>query len=174
MLAEGPAASFAIVPYARQRLGPDYERFPRLIFAEYSQTNPMHSPSDLQTTASTRMLEEAIEIISHVDPVIHGEIKALLRRIYLATANKAPSAKRFGGVTSFLVWGRPLSISIFTERVGTRFNFSSTRLLMAFCSVSALTSRWFRTRPTKATAHRFAPTTARWMACFTRPSFAVD
>ena len=105
MLAEGPAASFAIVPYARQRLGPDYERFPRLIFAEYSQTNPMQSPSDLQTAASTRMLEEAIEIISHVDPVIHGEIKALLRRIYLATANKDPSAKRFGGVTSFLVVG---------------------------------------------------------------------
>ena len=105
MLAEGPAASFTIVPYTRQRLGPDYERFPRLIFAEYSQTNPMQSPSDLQSAASTRMLEEAIEIISHVDPVIHSEIEALLRRIYLATANKDPSAKRFGGVTSFLVWG---------------------------------------------------------------------
>ena len=105
VLAEGPAASFAIIPYTRQRLGPDYERFPRLIFAEYSQTNPMHSPSDLQSAASTRMLEEAIEIISRVDPVIHSEIEALLRRIYLATANKDPSAKRFGGVTSFLVWG---------------------------------------------------------------------
>ena len=105
VLAEGPAASFMIVPYARQRLGPDYERFPRLIFAEYSQTNPMHSPSDFQSVASARMLEEAIEIISRVDPVIHGEIGALLRRIYLATANKDPAAKRFGGVTSFLVWG---------------------------------------------------------------------
>ena len=51
------------------------------------------------------MLEEAIEIISQVDPVIHSEIKALLHRIYLATANKDPSAKRFGGVTSFLAWG---------------------------------------------------------------------
>ena len=105
VLTEGPVASFTIVPYARQVLGPDYERFPRLIFAEYSQTNPMRSPSDLQTTASTRMLEEAIEIISQVDALIHAEIKALLSRIYLATANKDRSAKRFGGVTSFLVWG---------------------------------------------------------------------
>lgn len=105
MLAEGPAATFTIVPYTRQRLGPDYERFSRLIFAEYSQTNPMQSPSDLQSAASRRTLEEAIEIISRVDPVIHSEIEALLRRIYLATANKDPSAKRFGGVTSFLVWG---------------------------------------------------------------------
>ena len=105
VLAEGPATSFAIAAYTRHRLGPDYERFPRLIFAEYSQTNPMQSPSDLQSALSTQMLEEAIEIISHVDAVIHSEIEALLRRIYLATANKDPSAKRFGGVTSFLVWG---------------------------------------------------------------------
>ena len=105
VLAEGPAASFTIVPYARQTLGPDYERFPRLIFAEYSQTNPMQSPSDLQSAGHTQMLEEAIEIISQVDPVVHSEVKALLHRVYLATANKNPSAKRFGGVTSFLVWG---------------------------------------------------------------------
>lgn len=105
VLAAGPAVSFTIVPYTRQILGSDYERFPRLIFAEYSQTNPMQSPSDLQSAASTRMIEEAIAIISRVDPVIHSEIKALLRRIYLATANKDPSAKRFGGVTSFLAWG---------------------------------------------------------------------
>jgi hypothetical protein len=105
MLTEGPATTFTIVPYTRQHLGSDYERFPRLIFAEYSQTNPMQSPSDLQAATSTWMLDEAIEIISRVDSIIHSEIEALLRRIYLATANKDPSAKRFGGVTSFLVWG---------------------------------------------------------------------
>src|SRR5262245_36783217 len=59
--AVGPASYFEIVPYALQHLGPDYERFPRLLFAEYSQTNPMASPSDSQSLASTRMLEEAIE-----------------------------------------------------------------------------------------------------------------
>ena len=101
----GPEVSFAIAPYARQHLGADYERFPRLIFAEYSQTNPMASPSDSQSAASTRMLEEALEIVSQVDPGIHNEIRALLVRIHLAAASKDRSAKRFGGVTSFLVWG---------------------------------------------------------------------
>jgi hypothetical protein len=103
--AAGPASYFEIVPYARQHLGPDYERFPRLLFAEYSQTNPMASPSDSQSAASTRMLKEALEIVSQVDTGIHEEIKALLVRIHLATASKDRSAKRFGGVTSFLVWG---------------------------------------------------------------------
>jgi len=102
--AVGPAY-FGIVPYARQHLGPDYERFPRLLFAEYSQTNPMASPSDSQSLASTQMLKEAIEIVSQVEAGIHKEIEALLVRIFLATASKDRSAKRFGGVTSFLVWG---------------------------------------------------------------------
>ena len=103
--AVGPASYFEIVPYARQHLGPDYERFPRLLFAEYSQTNPMASPSDSQSLASTQMLKEAIEIVSQVETDIHKEIEALLVRIFLATASKDRSAKRFGGVTSLLVWG---------------------------------------------------------------------
>jgi hypothetical protein len=104
-LAFGPASYFEIVPYARQHLGPDYERFPRLLFAEYSQTNPMASPSDSQSLSSTQMLKEAIEIVSQVETGIHKEIEALLVRIFLARASNDRSAKRFGGVTSFLVWG---------------------------------------------------------------------
>ena len=103
--AAGPEPYFEIVAYARQYLGPDYERFPRLLFAEYSRTNPMASPADSESAMSTRMLQEAIDIVSQVDPGLHNEIEALLVRIYLATASKHPSAKRFGGVTSFLVWG---------------------------------------------------------------------
>ena len=98
-------AHFSIVPYTQQGLGPDYDRFPRLLFAEYSETNPMASPSEAQSTASTQMLREAIEIVSHVDKSIYDEIEALLARIYLATGSGGVSAKRFGGVTSFLVWG---------------------------------------------------------------------
>jgi hypothetical protein len=101
----GGPVSFAIVPYAPQALGTDYDRFPRLVFAEYSDTNPMSAPSTEQAAASTQALEEAIAIISRVDRSIRDEIDALLLRIYLASANRDPRAKRFGGVTSFLVWG---------------------------------------------------------------------
>ena len=96
---------FAIVPYTREVLGSDYDRFPGLLFAEFTKANPMASPSQSQSAASTQMLREAIAIISRVDQSIHDEIEAFLARIYLSIANKEPAAKRFGGVTSLLVWG---------------------------------------------------------------------
>lgn len=97
--------SFAIVPYTKEQLGSDYDRFAELLFAEFSNVNPMASPSQSQSIASTQMLREAIAVISRVDPGIHDEIEAFLARIYLAIANKDPLAKRFGGVTSLQVWG---------------------------------------------------------------------
>jgi len=103
--AEGPEVAFAVEPYTQQHLGDDYERFPRLIFAEYSHTNPMSSPSNAQSATSTRILEEALQIVSQVDPIIYDEIRGLLVRIYVATGSADRSAKGFGGVTSFLVWG---------------------------------------------------------------------
>jgi len=97
--------SFAIVPYTREQLGSDYDRFPELLFAEFSKANPMASPLQSQSAASTQMLREAIAIISSVDRGIHNEIDAFLARIYLSIASKDPMAKRFAGVTSLLVWG---------------------------------------------------------------------
>jgi hypothetical protein len=98
-------ASFAIVPYCKEELGADYDRFPRLLFSEYSTVNPMETPSDAQSSASTQALLEAMQIISRVDRSIRAEIDALLVRIYLTGASKHPDARRFGGVTSFMIWG---------------------------------------------------------------------
>ena len=98
-------ASFAIVPYDREHLGSDYDRFPQLLFSEYSRTNPMASPSEAQTSVHTKMLQEALEIVSHVDKVIYDEITDLLVRIYLAVESKDPIARHFGGGTSFFIWG---------------------------------------------------------------------
>ena len=103
--AHRPAPHFEIVPYERERLGSDYDRYPRLIFAEYAQSNPMTTPTKAQSAASAKMIHEAIEIISRVDLTIHAEIEALLVRIYLANGSREITAKRFGGVTSFLAWG---------------------------------------------------------------------
>ena len=101
----GSESSFKIVPYAPHNLGTDYERFPRLLFSEYSQTNPMATPLDSQSLASTQMLEQAIDIVSQVDAAIHKEIESFLVRIFLATSSQTRSAKRFGGVTSLMAWG---------------------------------------------------------------------
>jgi hypothetical protein len=98
-------ASFAVTPYNRQTLGSDYDRFPKLLFSEYSPTNPMANPSDAQAAAYAKMLYEALEIVLRVDRIIYDEIMDLLVRLYIAVDSKDPSAKEFAGVTSFLVWG---------------------------------------------------------------------
>jgi hypothetical protein len=97
--------SFAITPYNRQSLGTDYDRFPKLLFSDFSSTNPMASPSAAQAAAWTEMLHEALEIVSRVDKIIYDEIVGLLARVYMAADSQDPTAKRFAGVTSFLVWG---------------------------------------------------------------------
>jgi hypothetical protein len=104
-LANCPTPHFEIVPYTTSCLGADYERFPRLIFAEFSDANPMAPPSEEQAAMAAQNLQEALEIISRVDPQIRREIDALFVKIYLAARNADPNAKGFGGVTSFFAWG---------------------------------------------------------------------
>jgi len=101
----GQPVEFAILPYARDHLGDDYDRFPRLLFSEYSENNPMASPSGTTCAAHTENLHHAIDIISRVDKSIHEEIANLLVRIFVTTANTARPGKSYGGVTSFMVWG---------------------------------------------------------------------
>lgn len=98
-------ASFAIVSYSREELGTDYDRFADLLFAEFSRSSPMASPPEQRSTASRQALRDAIAIVSRVDPRIQEEIEAFLTRIYMALPSTNPEAKRFGGVTSLLVWG---------------------------------------------------------------------
>jgi hypothetical protein len=96
---------FEILPYDKQRLGPDYDRFPQLLFAEFSHVNPMDQPAAPRAVEAISAVQDAIQIISQVDPAICREIESLLVRIYLAQTSAAPNAKRFAGATSFLIWG---------------------------------------------------------------------
>jgi hypothetical protein len=111
--------SFAIVPFSEEELGADYQRFPQLLFAEFSTTSSMASPSPGQSAASTQMFREAIALVAQADPDIHDEIQALLTRIYLAVPSNDPSAKPFGGVTSLMVWGASFAN---IELYGTRWD----------------------------------------------------
>jgi hypothetical protein len=96
---------FEIIPFSEEQLGEDFERFPRLIFAEFSSVSPMVSPSRAQARASVQAMQEALDIVAEIDPAIRSEIDQLLARVVLAAPNPDSSARAFGGVTSFLVWG---------------------------------------------------------------------
>jgi len=97
--------AFAIVPYARDRLGSDYDRFADLLFAESAGANPMASPPAAQSASADDMLRKAIALVGRVDRDIRDEIEALLVRIYLAVGAEEHGAKSFGAVTSLQVWG---------------------------------------------------------------------
>jgi hypothetical protein len=101
-LSRQPVA-FSIRPYDHRVLGDDFDRFPRLLFSEFSTGNPLATPAKAHFADCRSKLLEAIEIIGDVDPKIHDEVQALLVRIYVAAENA--DARRFGGVTSLMVWG---------------------------------------------------------------------
>jgi len=96
---------FAVLPYLKENLNSDYERFPRLLFSEYEEINPMASPSEVEFSNYLQMMHKAIEIVRQVDKSIYDEIMGLLVRIYIATDSNNKSARKFSGVTSFMVWG---------------------------------------------------------------------
>ena len=98
-------ACFAIEAYQRETLGPDYDRFPRLLFSDYSSVNPFGAPSQSEAKEWSGKLTAALEIISRVDPAIYEEINGFLVRVYMAVDSKLPSARQAGGVSSFLLWG---------------------------------------------------------------------
>lgn len=93
---------FEIVPYSPE-LGIDYERFPRLVFAEFSAANPMVEPEPELVVRSTQVIRDALDVIADVDPSIRAEIDGLVLRIFIA--GEGETARPFGGGTSLMTWG---------------------------------------------------------------------
>ena len=97
---------FKIIPYAKKELGDDFERFPRLLFAEFSLDNPMSTPKATLHKQHREKLEQALNVIQLVDNAIYQEIKALLSCVVVSVHNSQLStANAFGGVSSFMTWG---------------------------------------------------------------------
>jgi len=113
----GQPIEFAILPLEREHLGDDYDRFARLLFAEYTGVNPMASPTGATHRAYAQKLRDAMDIIARVDKSIHDEITALLVRIYITVSSKDRSARSFAGVTSFMVWGASfINVEVYQTR----------------------------------------------------------
>ncbi len=97
--------SFSIDAYSQETLGPDYELFPRLLFAEKAGANPMTPPPPALFRESTQNLEDALEIVERVDPVIFDQIRALFSKIYITCGASNSGDMAYAGATSFMVWG---------------------------------------------------------------------
>jgi hypothetical protein len=96
---------FSIDSYSHETLGADYELFPRLLFAEERAANPMTPPPPALFRESAQNLEDALEIVERVDPVISGQIRALFSKIYVTCGANDSGAFAYAGATSFMIWG---------------------------------------------------------------------
>ncbi len=97
---------FEILPYSKEALGDDYERYPRLVFASFSDGNPMSTPEPKLFEAYQQKIHLALDIVRLEDPSIAEEIDELISRIIVAERNSdGVNSKGFGGVTSLMVWG---------------------------------------------------------------------
>lgn len=96
---------FRIEPFDRKTLGADFDRFPKLLFAEEGDNRRMSEIDPALFRETEQRLTSALRLLAVNDPETHGEILALWSRIYVARGSDRPGAKSFGGVTSFMVWG---------------------------------------------------------------------
>lgn len=101
----GTEPDFAAVPYRCEELGSDFERFSRLAFAEFSEASPAAPTDDALFRSFSDMVGPALDIIADVDTVIRDMIEELVCRVYVAAEPADGSARRFGGVSSFMIWG---------------------------------------------------------------------
>ncbi|MEL7281208.1 MAG: HEXXH motif-containing putative peptide modification protein [Pseudomonadota bacterium] len=97
-------AVFSVVRYDPVSLGDDFERLPRLVFAE-TQGRHITTPSDEAFVRANGDVLAALDIIAQTDPRVRSEIDALCSRVILAGGKREDGSATFGGVTSLLAWG---------------------------------------------------------------------
>src|SRR5690606_10973581 len=67
------------------------------------------APAGAAFAEARERLIAARAVVAQVDPAIDREIAALFSRLYIGAPNPDPVARRFGSVTSFMVWGASLA-----------------------------------------------------------------
>lgn len=102
-LGRDPAA-LRVLRYDEATLGSDFERLPRLVFAE-TQGRHISTPSDEEFARARADVLAALDIIAETDPRVRAEIDALCSCIILAGGKSYDGTVSFGGVTSLLAWG---------------------------------------------------------------------
>ncbi len=71
---------FEVLPYTQDALGEDFERFPRLAFATFTDSNPMAPPSDALFVSHCEKIAAAREIVRSVDSEIAAEAAAMKKQ----------------------------------------------------------------------------------------------
>lgn len=113
----GQPQEFQIVAYERELLGEDFERYPRILFAESPEVGLLVSPTAAESARAHDNMTLALETIRRVDPCIYDEIINLFVHVFVTKDDKEGTGASFGGVTSLMVWGATFAnIKAYKER----------------------------------------------------------
>ena len=96
---------FQIVSYEREFLGDDFDRYPRLLFAESPEVGVLVAPTPDEFARSENHMRSALETIRRIDPSIYDEIMNLFVHVFIAKDAEEGAGASFGGVTSLMIWG---------------------------------------------------------------------
>lgn len=93
-----------VLPLGHPDLGPDSARYARLIDLGASPPRLLHAPPSAEWTPFPERLAAARAVLAAVDPPLAAEVDALTLDV-IGAVPPAGAAFRFGGASSFMLWG---------------------------------------------------------------------
>ena len=97
--------SFAPVPFTEEALGPDKERYARIIGLETASAAVLASPSHEDWLTFEANVAAAMELIAEADAALAAELRALVVEVVAVGTNSGSGSRPFAGASSLMLWG---------------------------------------------------------------------
>lgn len=94
-----------VARYSRDELGGFYQGFTDVLFDESYGPQPICEPPETAWLQAKGHFDRSLELVRKTVPNIHAEIEAFWSRIYVGISNPDSEGRKFGGVTSLVLWG---------------------------------------------------------------------
>jgi HEXXH motif-containing protein len=100
--------SFNVVPFTGAALGPDRERYARLIGLETEAAAALTAPDNDDWRNFQANVAAAMELIEEANPSLAAEFRALLVQVVAVGSASQSGGRGFSGASSFMLWGAVL------------------------------------------------------------------
>lgn len=97
--------SFDMVPFTEAALGPDRERYARLIGLETETAAALTAPDNEDWRNFQVKIAAAMELIEEADPSLVAELRTLLVQVIAVGSDSQSAGRGFSGASSFMLWG---------------------------------------------------------------------
>ncbi len=97
--------TLTILPFTRDELGDDLERYARLVDLGSAHPGFLGAPGPEVWDQFRSLAPAALDLIEAADPALRAELDAMVVQIIAAAPAAGPTSRRFGGVSSLMLWG---------------------------------------------------------------------